>query len=442
MRDRTNTLMLAGALLCACGDPPTVPPADAGADASATDDGGPGDGGVEPDGGSEPTRGEVLAQSRDDLAAVDTAVLAIPAGMRETGAFLQLQLVEVRLDAIIGEKGSGAIDLAAIIGEKGTTLSLRPISIQALVVAQQLDAAIRELDAMIESSVWGASGDPDLATLETACITLRDGLLSLRDRLWLRFGELVDTTVLTPRDEPSYVDSRAIELVAGATAIDVVVEGRSAAEPTATIETSCASFPTDVRVIDSETGEELVPTTSSVGGVPNVVEVDLGHDDVRVLRVEVSTTDGSGWTPCTVTISGRRRFRGARETIDTIEASAIASADADWSAAAGGIASQIAMASPTGPLVEDRVASLESFARDATAAVSRLRTHGRAGTVDEEDYEIHQLTLQEVILPMSDALLADPGISSDAMLTPHLDTWRRVIGELLAETAPGHAGAL
>ena len=197
-----------------------------------------------------------------------------------------------------------------------------------------------------------------------------------------------------------------------------------------------------MRVLDSETGDVLVPTTSSVGGVPNVIEVDLGHDDVRVLRVEISTTDGSGWTPCTVTISGRRRFRGASEPIDTIEASAIASADADWSSAAGGIASQIATTGPTGPLAEDRIESLESFARDATAAVSRLRTHGRAGSVDEEDYEIHQLTLQEVILPMSDAILADPGISSDAMLTPHLDTWRRVIGELLTETAPGHTGGL
>lgn len=429
---RSSTWLFAGALLCACGGGPDDPEPDAGTDASVAPDAGPDDGGTDPDGG--PTAILARDEARAGVSTMEAALSAVPVDMQDSSAFLQLDLIAVRLDAIIGEKISSLIEAAGIIGEKGnTTLALSEVSVTLLVIAQQLDATVRELDAMIAASTWGASSVTALEDLETACIELRDKVAVLRDVMWDRFRAEVALGGLVPRDEPAYLDSRVVDTIGGTNAFDVVVEGRSAADPTATISASCGDFPAELRVLDAE-GGELVPRTVGAGGEPTVVSVPLEHDVLRVLRVELSISDTTTWNRCTVVVTGRRQVRGAAEPIDSLEQTAIAREDGSWSTNGGGIQTML----PAGTLDAGRIAVVEQFARDAGAAVSRLRGLSAASsTIEAEDYEIDRLVLERIIVPLADLLIADLG---DPMVTVHIQAWRDTITALLAESAPGHVG--
>lgn len=435
---RSSTWLLAGALLCACGGETDEPDPDAGNDASVAPDAGPDDGGTD-DGGTDPDGGPTPLLARDEaragVASMEAALSAVPVDMQDGSAFLQLDLIAVRLDAIIGEKISSLIEAAGIIGEKGnTTLALSDISVTLLVIAQQLDATVRELDAMIAASTWGASSVTALEDLETACIELRDKIAVLRDVMWDRFRAQVALGGLVPRDEPAYVDSRVVDTIGGTNVIDVVVEGRSAADPTATISASCGDFPAELRVVDAEGGELVPRTVGAGGGSPTVVSVPVGHDVLRVLRIELSISDPA-WNRCTLVLTGRRQVRGAAEPIDALEQTAIAREDGSWSTNGSGIETML----PTGTLDAGRIATVEQFARDADAAVSRLRgLSATSSTIEAEDYEIDRLVLEQIIVPLADLLIADLG---DPMVTVHIQAWRDTITALLAESAPGHLGA-
>ncbi len=432
-------------LLLACGGP-TDPAIDGGADDSSIPDAGPDDGGIELDAGSDPDggmAGPTVSGARDEARArVDTmemARVAVPVDMRVGSAFLHLDLISTRLDAIIGEKSTSLIEVAGIIGEKSMTRSLTVVAVPALVIALQLDATVRDLDAMIAVSTWSASGEPTLVALEIECVAMRGEVAALRDVMWARFRELADGAVVMPRDEPGYVDTRIVETITGTTAIDVVVEGRSATDPTATVSADCSDFPANVRVLDAE-GGELVPETVGPGGEPNVIPIELGHDDLHVLRIEVSVTDLEFWNTCTVSVSGRRRLRGARETIDALEQRAITTEATSWATNGDGLRTALDRARTAGSIDVGRIEAVEHFAREATAAVSRQRNLQVATSIDVEDWEIDQLVLERIILPLADTLIADPEIAADVMLTGHISAWQSSIREMLVESAPGHEG--
>jgi hypothetical protein len=250
--------------------------------------------------------------------------------------------------------------------------------------------------------------------------------------MWDRFRAEVALGGLVPRDVPAYLDSRVVDTIGGTNVFDVVVEGRTAADPTATISASCGDFPAELRVVDAE-GGELVPRTVGAAGEPTVVSVPLEHDVLKVLRVELSISDPA-WNRCTVVVTGRRQVRGSAEPIDTLEQTAIGREDGSWSTNGSGIETML----PTGTLDAGRIAAVEQFARDAGAAVSRLRgLSASSSTIEAEDYEIDRLVLERIIVPLADLLIADLG---DPMVTVHIQAWRDTITALLTESAPGHVG--
>lgn len=448
MDRRFAALAAAGLVMGACGGGGT--PADGGIDAAIElDDAGPEDGGPadagpadagpEGDAGAPGPRTMARDEARAGVADVELARDAIPAATRTGAEFLDLDLLTVRLDAVIGEKIGSPIDIAGVIGEKSMpTLSLTVPAVATLVIAQELDVAIEDLESLLGGTSWATSGDAMVRALGDAAVALHERLNVLRGLMWARLRELVDGAAGTSfRDVPGYADERTVDVL-GSTTLHFVVEGNSASDPVATIDVDCGDFPATIRVVDEETGAEVLASTPGVPGMPTTARLPIGSDDPRALRAEISVPDALGWDPCAVSVLGHRHFRGASETIDGGEQGAFAIANMDWIVHTSSIQGTLDAGST---LDAGRVATLERFLRETSAAASRVRRLETTGAIDADDYEIHEMVIRRVILGLSSRLRADPTIMGETSIVEGLMGLESTCGTMLDESAPGHMGA-
>ncbi|AKF09560.1 hypothetical protein [Sandaracinus amylolyticus] len=277
-------------------------PSDAGSDAGV-------DAFVEPPGPITMSR----EAARSSLVVVQDVVADIPEAMRTDIDLVRIDVLSVRLDAVIGEKS--VIEIAGVIGEKSVgTRSLGAAAIPALVVVRQLERAI------IDVGELALEGFPDDAALTAALSQLRDDLAVLLTHVRERYGALVDATAdVRLRVDTEYVAARRLSLVAPAGArVSVIVEGESEAVPQATLTVGCTAGAPAYRVFDEERGGMIADMVGTGTSVRGTFAVPAGR--ASSLRIEVNDTLGVTPSPtCTVQVSGTRDWRGTTIETDAVE---------------------------------------------------------------------------------------------------------------------------
>lgn len=443
-------LVAASALisLAACGgDGPSSDPDAGGApdafvpgeDARVPDDTGvPGDAG-DPDAAVPPSPLEMsLAEVRGEVAEVTLARDAITAGMRGDAAHLRNDLLLTRLDAIIGEKG--LVASAAIIGEKGIMTTSLPVSaVPAIVIVRHLERAIGEIDEL--DVAWGGTTDPMLGALHAALLDLRAALFTMHALLRPRFREIIDTiAVPTEHENTEYADQRLVHFVPGYADYHVVVEGRDAADPSATITWSCVGIDlVTITVDDDESGERRLELSDVAPGGSHAVT--LPADEQRSLRVRLDNLgDPFGYTECDVSFFGPRHLRGDTIPISSGEQSALASAAGTWSATLSRMSGVMAMVRSEGLGDEPALATvIEEYVRERDGASGAWRATITPAVYESDDLEMlsAELTVLDAVGAALEGSRAIAASSRFSAFVPELAALRTADADAAAMLAPG-----
>ncbi|WP_157069661.1 hypothetical protein [Sandaracinus amylolyticus] len=437
------TLVVALAVGCGDDDGPILPDAgsfDAGADAGTP----PVDAGEADAGPPSP-----IEMARDDarvqVAEAGEAFGMLPAATRESAELLAVDLTFVRLDAVIGEKTTSLIDLVGVIGEKRL---IRPASlpvnaIPAIVVARQLARVVRDIDFQLENAAWAASTEPLRMALRMRLVEARESLATLRDLVWDRYREIVDSVPITEYPEDTgYDDAMVVMVPPGGVDMHAIVEGRDAAMPEANISVDCgrAVF---VTVYDEErAGAEIVaPEMVMLGGI----SVPLPAETPSSIRIAVEDTVSDGtWTQCTFQVFGHRHWRGEAIELDASENTTLDTLTTDWQTHSAMLQGALEAIIASGGAGEREAATaVRAFIAEMNGETSTWRGPIRA--LHEDDYEIHDLVFTRVIDVVGQHLETSPALTSSGVF----ETVRtelaglRMTEDAARETlAPTHMGAL
>jgi hypothetical protein len=423
-----------------CGSTPPATP-DAGVDAfvpGPVDGGGTDGGGTDapagsdagPDASTPPSALEMeVDAARADLVAIETAVADVPADEQVTAPFLALDILDARLDAVIGEKG--LVASAGVIGEKGTTLALTTNAIPTIVIVRQLGEAIQELDVVLE--LWSSSSDPEEIAIHAAASAARARIVSLQTMFSARFREIVDLAASLPGiADPEYTDSRRFELTDQPVVVHTLIEGNTDSSASISVTCGTRTAPIDVHIIDEETGTDVLAPMSMFGTFSATFAARA--DDANALHVIIADPSATApWDTCGVQIDGARHWRGA--PIDLVPSMAVfAAEDSTFTSTTATMSSTISGVRSGAPadtidkldLIEQLVGELSSETGWWRAAPTSLH---------EEDIEVCELTVQAVLIPVAMAIET----SSAAMSDRRLDALLTDLGELRASAATGTA---
>ncbi|UJR86992.1 hypothetical protein [Sandaracinus amylolyticus] len=355
--------------------------------------------------------------AQTSLAVVQDAVADIPEAMRTDIDLVRIDVLSVRLDAVIGEKS--VIDIAGVIGEKGIeTRSLGAAAIPALVVVRQLERAI------IDVGELALEGFPDNAAMTDALSDLRDDLAVLLTHMRERYTELVDATAdVRLRVDTDYVARRPMILVAPAGGrVSVIVEGESAAMPEATLQVSCDSGAPAYRVFDEEHGGMIADMVSGTAPtITGTLAVPAGR--ASSLRIEVNDTFGVTPAPaCTVQVSGTRDWRGTTIQTDASELDSLMLHAATFDAQHRSIVDTMArLDGEVSPEAQSAFELVREYLEElvAESAVWRALPFG----FEEEEHELMELVLGSVLSPI--------GIVIEARLGSRAEELTQIVTDLM-----------
>ncbi|WP_236519523.1 hypothetical protein [Sandaracinus amylolyticus] len=408
-----TTLLVA--LTVGCGDDDVPLVIDAGSLDAGTDAGTPPVDAGEPDAGPPSPIEMARDDARMQVAEATEAFGMIPAASRESAELLAVDLTFVRLDAVIGEKSTSLIDLVGVIGEKRL---IRPASlpinaIPAIVVARQLARVVRDIDDQLANAAWAASTEPLRMALRTRLTEARDSLAALRDLVWDRYREIVDSVPITTYPEDTeYEDAMVVMVPPGGIDMHAIVEGRQVTAAEANISVDCgrAVF---VTVFDEERGGTQIVGREMVmlGGITVPLPAET-PSSIRI-AVEDSVSDGN-WTQCTFQVFGHRHWRGDAIELDDGENTTLDTLTNDWrmhNAMLQGALEAIIASGGAGE--REAATAVRAFIAEMSGDTGTWR--GPIGALHEDDYEIHDLLFTRVIDVVGAHLETSPALTSSGV---------------------------
>lgn len=352
------------------------------------------------DGGTPDPLAAALDDARGAATDAEAAQAALDPSVTSGLELVQLGLAQTRVDAIIGEKGTSLISsVDGIIGEKGATLALRTSAAAIAVLLRQLKQAADEIAAV--QDVLPAT--PALAALRTALDAEIATLIALHTELLLRFDELVALDASLPGvEEPSYVDARSLHTMPEQSYVHAILEA-SATDTDGSVSVVCpggTTAPLEVTVSDERGGG--APLVMGTGAGPH--SFVLTADVPTLLRVDF-TLMGVPHTQCDVEVRGRRHFRAAPIVLDSADADDLGTRRIDWDSRMSTLTGTIAMMRSEGAAEDIALATIvEDYLREASSESGRWR--GGLTAIGPEDLDALVLTLEHVVIPLSEALEA------------------------------------
>jgi hypothetical protein len=286
-------------------------------------------------------------------------------------------------------------------------------------------------EALFAADQLSDAVDPATMLLRDRLTAFADSLFTLHVEMLTRLDELITRdAMLAIRDDPEYGDERSVHLPAAQSGMRVIVEGRSAADPSATLSVDCGMFDVTVEVRDEETSA-LVYSGAMFGPTSHTLPA-LRVDDPNLLRVELLRVDaGPGWgTPCRVGVFGRRRWRGPAIPLGAAEFDMVMFHAANFDVQMTELDREIMAArGSTDPELLQLLDYVERVVTDVSFDSGRWRTI--PDHVDQDDLELIQLTNR-----VNDAALAALA-ASPQLARPELPTAVAKINQIRTENQTG-----